>query len=220
MRKLVSLAAFFTFSSLLFGQLDSNSVTVTASRTTILQPDQVLFAVRVTSGLNTSLDDVLAAVKSAGITVANFSGVATASLPVPGQPPQPMLQWLFSVTAPFSQIKATVSTLAGLQQNIAQANNGLAISFEVQGSQASLALQQSQACNLTELIADAAGQAQKLAGAAGLVSGPILAMSSLAATPVQNNNVVPAGFAGLIVSPLVPQAQNCVLTVKFALTRF
>ena len=68
---------FVMSASLLFGQLDSNSVTVTASRSTNVQPDQVLFAVYVTSRLSTSLDDVLAALKTSGITIANFSGVST-----------------------------------------------------------------------------------------------------------------------------------------------
>ena len=37
--------------SFLFGQLDSNSITVTASQGVSLQPDQVLFAVYVTTPL-------------------------------------------------------------------------------------------------------------------------------------------------------------------------
>src|ERR1039457_2549508 len=61
--------------SLAFGQIDSNAVTVTASRNANLQPDQVLFGVGVTSGLNVSLDDVVAALAGSGITVANFSSV-------------------------------------------------------------------------------------------------------------------------------------------------
>ena len=60
-----------------FGQLDSNSVTVSATRSMTQQPDQVLFGVTVQSGLNTSLDDVVAALQGSGITAANFSAVGT-----------------------------------------------------------------------------------------------------------------------------------------------
>src|SRR5260370_31326366 len=62
--------------SLAFAQLDSNSITVSASRSGTLQPDQALFVVSVQSDLNTSLNDVLAALQGSGITSANFSGVS------------------------------------------------------------------------------------------------------------------------------------------------
>jgi hypothetical protein len=42
--------------SLAFGQLDSNSITVNVSRSSNVQPDQVVFGNNVPSGVNTSLD--------------------------------------------------------------------------------------------------------------------------------------------------------------------
>ena len=65
------------FSPLAFGQLDSNSITVTASRNASLQPDQAVFAVSVQSGISASLDDVLAALQGSGITAANLSSVSS-----------------------------------------------------------------------------------------------------------------------------------------------
>src|SRR5437879_1708715 len=65
----------FVMCTLAFAQLDSNSVTVTASRNVNLQPDQTVFSVRVDSGLNTSLDDILIALQGSGIGIGNFSGV-------------------------------------------------------------------------------------------------------------------------------------------------
>src|SRR5258707_15830084 len=50
MLKITLILCFVTPASLLFGQLDSNSVTVTASRSANVQLDQVLLAVYVTSG--------------------------------------------------------------------------------------------------------------------------------------------------------------------------
>jgi hypothetical protein len=228
MIKRICFAALFTFSSLLFGQLDSNSVTVTANRSTNLQPDTVVFGVQVTSGLNATLDNVLAAVKGAGITSANFAGVGsqptgvaiTGALP---QPSSPALSWAFALSVPFSQMTATVATLTALEQSIAQNNSGLGLSFVVEGAQVSPGLRQAQACNIPDLIADATAQAQNLATAGGLKLGQILAMSSVTSVPAA---AIPA-LAGLgiasfgIVAPLGSSpAQVCTLTVKFGLTRF
>src|SRR3984893_13924497 len=129
--------------SLLFGQLDSNSVTVTASRSASVQPDQVLLAVYVNSGINASLDDVLAVLKTSGITITNFSGVSTNStfglIPVGGvplpQPTPPTLQWAFGLPVPFSKMKDTLTALTSLQQSIIHANSGFTLSFTVQGAQ-------------------------------------------------------------------------------------
>ena len=188
-----------------------------------MQPDQVLFGVYVGSSLTTSLDDVLAALKGSGITIANFSGVNTNGVlnvvPVPPQT-QPTLQWAFGLPVPFSQMKATVTSLTLLQQSIAQANSGLTLSFQVQGTQVSAALQRSQSCNILELIAEATAQAQKLASAAGFVAGPILAMSSATSNPTENNSVPAFAGVGSFGTPLLTSPQNCVLMVKFSLLRF
>ena len=61
-----------------FAQILPNSITVTASNNVNLQPDQAIFSVTVQSDLSVGLDDVVAAVQSAGITAANLAGVSTA----------------------------------------------------------------------------------------------------------------------------------------------
>lgn len=209
--------------SLLFGQLDSNSVTVTASQSMNLQPDQVLFAVYVTTGLTASLDDVLAAVKGVGITSANFSGVnSSAAAQVclgTGSQPTPSEQWAFGFPVPFAQMKATVTSLSSLQQSIAQANSGFTLSFSVQNAQVSTSLLESLSCNIPGLIANATAQAQKLAAAAGLTLGSILAMSSSTSSPVASNSV-PVAVVGSFSSSNLTTPQSCALTVKFTLTRF
>lgn len=72
MKRLFSLV--FIPASLAFAQLDSNSVTVTASANFTVQPDQVLFDVILTAPITSSLDNVLAALAGSGITQANLSG--------------------------------------------------------------------------------------------------------------------------------------------------
>jgi hypothetical protein len=210
MLKRTLILSFLMSASLAFGQVEANTVTVTASQSVNLQPDQVAFGVSVTTPINASLDDVLAALKGSGITIANFSGVnstftiPTGILPVnPLNPqPTPTIQWSFSLSVPFAQMKATVTELTGLQKSIMQANSGLTLSFSVQGTQVSASLLQSQTCSIPGLISDATAQAQKLASAAGLNLGSIVAMSSAASSPVYSFT------------------SSCALTVKFAVARF
>src|SRR5438874_1912535 len=210
MLKRILIIALVACTSVAFAQLDSNSVTVTASRNPNLQPDQAVFAVRVISGLTTSLDEIIAALQGSGLGLANFLGMSTTQpFTVVGAGPQiqPMLEWDFALPAALSKTKETVTTLTNLQQTIAQKNSGLTLSFYLQGSQVSQQLQQSQNCAFTELVADARAQAQKLATAAGLNVGTILAMSSFTSTTVANG--IP--ITGNLYSSCPPL---CSMTVK------
>ena len=211
-----------------FAQLDSNSVTVSAARSITQQPDQVLFGVTVQSGFNSSLDEVVAALQGSGITAANFSGVSMAPLvfagnPIPTQPPvtiTQMLQWTFGLPAPLAKIKDTIATLTALQKSVAQLNSGLTLSFNVQGTQASAQSQQMHVCPTSDLLADARAQAQKLADAAGLSLGTVLAMSSGSSTP---NSIVPVpviSVASFVSSTFSTFPSVCSMTVKFALLRY
>jgi hypothetical protein len=224
MRKSFLILACLACPFLISAQTDSNSITVTASRNPNLQADQIVFGVSVISGLNATFDDVLGALQGSGIALANFTGVTTgpyygigvpqpASDPNPVTPaaPAPTLQWSFILPVPLSKIKDTIGTLTTVQQNVAKKNNWLTVTFQVQGTQVSAQSQQSQACALSDLIADARAQAQKLADAAGMGVGVILAMSgaTYGVTPI---SVYSSWFS--------PSGPNCTLTVKFALQRF
>jgi hypothetical protein len=143
LKRLLTLC-FLLSASLLFGQLDSNSITVTASQSVSLQPDQVSFGVSVTTSINATLDDVLAALKGSGITVANFYSVGNGSgfpLNIINGNPQPatLIAWNFSLAAPIAQLKATVTTLRNLQESLVQAKTGFTLSFTLQGTQVSAA---------------------------------------------------------------------------------
>ena len=56
-------------------QVTPNSVTVTASRNPSLQPDQVVFGVSVSTPVDATREDVIAALQGSGITLANFGSV-------------------------------------------------------------------------------------------------------------------------------------------------
>jgi hypothetical protein len=108
-------------SSVVFGQPDLNSVTVTATRTIYAQPDQVVFAVNVMS--ETSLEAVVAALAGSGITASNLVSVGGFPVTVNGAVFLP-LQWTFTLPAPLSKLKDTIASLSALQQTIAQKNAG------------------------------------------------------------------------------------------------
>jgi len=185
--------------SVAFGQVDSNSITVTASRgPSSGQPDQAVFGVVVTSGVDTSLDDVIALLQGTGISAANLQSLN--EYPISngssGQATE-ALNWRFSLTAPLAKNKDTIAMLTNLQATIAKKNNGVTISFSIQGTQSSV---QPQTCSQSDLLTDARTQAQKLADGAGVSVGNILALSG-------------STTAGTLYS-------SCLLTVKFALLRY
>lgn len=217
MRRIAPVLLFLSCCSLAFAQLDSNSITVSASNNASLQTDQAVFSVSVTSPLTTGLDDVLTALAGSGITAANFSGVQTIYSSFGTQSSAPMLVWSFSETSPLTNTKTTVASLTTLQQNIAKTKNGLALSFTIVGTQVSQQLAQSQTCSLSSLITSATTQAQNLAAAAGLHLGAILALSSSTSSAIANSQVVGSGLGYVSLLNSVPQP--CGITVKFNVTR-
>jgi uncharacterized protein YggE len=196
------------FSSLAFAQLDSNSVTVTASRSATLQPDQAVFTVLVDTPLGVNLTDVVAALQGAGITMSNFTGVSSPYNYDPNQ--APMLEWSFALPVSLDKLKDTVNTLASVQQSIAKNNSGFTMHFSIGNMQVSQQLAQSQTCPIADLFSDARNQAQKLASGVGMTAGSVLAMQGSISTTL--------GSSGVYVSPYFTYSSpTCMVTVKFAL---
>lgn len=190
-------------------QTASNSVTVTASRNTTVQPDQAVLSISVDGPLNATLDDAVAALQGSGITVANFSGVGTTQV-FAGQQMQTFLEWRFSLAVDLANLKTTMATLSGIQQNVAKQKNGMSVGISVQGTQVSQKQAQSQSCSLSDLMADARAQAAKLASAASMTVGGVLAVSGGSTTTATS-----AGGSALSSVVSLPV---CALTVRFALS--
>jgi hypothetical protein len=156
--------------SLAFDQLDSNSITVSVSQSSNVQPDQVVFGVVVQSGLGSNLDDVVAALQGCAITQANFVSVHTNPAVYPYAPTNQLtLLWTFSLSVPFSKQKDSIASLTALEQSIAQGKSGPTLTFSVAGTKVSTPLLQSQTCSITDLFSSAKAQAQKIAAAPGLL---------------------------------------------------
>jgi hypothetical protein len=185
----LSLPILLLIAAPVFGQ---HTLTISATRTINLQPDQVLYSLSVSSSAATTLDQIVAALSGLGITSSNLTGVINNSTP-------PSLQWNFTLVAPLSNLTATIGSLTKLQQTITQNNSGLTLAFYVDGTQVSQQLQQSQSCSNSDLIADATAQAQKVSAAAGLTLGPIRSLSN---TPLQEPALLYATNA--IVGEIVP----------------
>jgi hypothetical protein len=202
--------------SLAFGQLDSDTLTVSVSQSFALQPDQVLLSVSLPTPASTGLDELVASLKGSGITAANLSNVSLLR--------EHTLIWLFTVAVPLSKIPSTAAQL-----------NAQKIPFYVQGSQVSAESQQAQQCPLPSLMADAKAQAKKLADSAELVVGDILALSGGSPSILNSGIIVPtallrgnidptsgAPFPAVIPAVSIPPAvrANCSLVVKFKLLRY
>ena len=202
-----------------FGQLPSHTLTVQATRSVNLQPDQVVFGVSVSSSAGTNLNQVVAALAGVGITAADLTGVENSD--------PSTLQWGFTLAVPIASLTATIGSLTTLEQTIGQNNSGLALTFSVNGTQVSQQLQASQTCSNADLIADATAQAQKLAAAAGITLGQILKLSNVPLAPSAVGATL--GFfptasivGGLLGSfpgfvQYVPSPVTCSLSVQFQL---
>jgi hypothetical protein len=161
--------------AVLFAQLP-NSVTVNASQSEG-QPDSAVFSVAVTSGYNQTLENIVDAISSLGITAANLTGIALpntvlnpfGTLPRSGPPQE---QWTFQLVVPFTQMKATSAALGALQQSFAQSTSGLTLSWSVSSIQTSAAT-----CNFGSLAVQASAQAQQIATAASVKLGAIGSLS-------------------------------------------
>jgi hypothetical protein len=161
--------------SVLFGQLGSGAVTVTATNSSNPQPDQAIFSLLVASGISQSLDSIVTALAGTGISAANLSGLSsnTFGLGIAGLTTQ--LGWTFQLVVPVTQIKNTTASLLTLQKNIGQNNSGLTLSFNLQGTQLSPQLMQT--CDFGSLMNNARTEAQSIAGASGFTPGTVVGIA-------------------------------------------
>ncbi|HLK51448.1 MAG TPA: SIMPL domain-containing protein [Bryobacteraceae bacterium] len=187
--------AFLLIPGVVLGQVSANSVTVTATESAALQPDEAYFDVSVASGSDKALNDIVTALQGSGITAANFVRL-TSLLPAArtATPPQPSFQWTFQTLVPLAKLKDTTAAFAALAQGLPQNNSGLSLTFAVQGT--AVSAQQTTNCKLSDLVSSARTQAQQLTNAAGLTPGMILSLTTAT-------------------SPSAPTA--CSLTVRFLL---
>jgi uncharacterized protein DUF541 len=202
--------------SLAFGQLETGMITIQASRSVNLAPDQVSFYLTLSAGPDVTLDQIVAALSGLGITASNLSGMYG------GNDNRGSLQWSFTLAAPLAKMNATIASLIALQQSMIKNNSGMSLTFQMQGAYVSQQAYQSQPCSTKDLVADAQAQAQNVAAAAGFAVGPMIKISdgSSATTPAYVQNAVfSVGLASVLLGYNTAPS-GCSLEVKFKLLRY
>jgi uncharacterized protein YggE len=203
-----------------FGQLEDDSLTVTATRTTSLQPDQATVSIYLSAPAGGSLDDAVVALQGSGVAASDLASVNSYT-------GDNSLEWVFNRTVSFFQLKTTLAALDSIQSALAQK-----VSYFVQGSVSPEAQQAPALCPLPAMVADARAQAQRVADAAGVRVGPVVSLSQaqptgLVAAPVfrSGNFVSAAGVSpvsflvGVISQSPPPTGSSCGITVQFKLLR-
>ncbi len=210
--------------SLAFAQFD-DTITVTASRSVNLQPDQVVLTLSLDTPQTAPLDNVLALLAGTGLTAAEVISVSSVSV-APSLAMQ-ITRWTVTFSLPFSQLTGTLSALTQAQQALS-GNPAMNLTYAVLATQVSQELQAAQACPFPALVSAARRQAQAMAAAAGVSVGPIMALSqgSAGAAPVSIVPVIRSGdfsvanINGTLSSFLIANpapVPACVLTVQFKL---
>jgi len=203
-------------------QLDSNVLTVTATRNLNLQPDQAALMVNVTTSVNTSLDDVLSALQPTKITVASFAGVGTTFSGGAGSPNE-VWMWTFTPTVPLAGLPAALASLATAQPVLSQSSNPMDLEYYVQGASLSSQLRASNPCPYTAVFSDAQTQAQKVAAAAGITLGPVVALTDGSGAAIQGAFVASYSISVIPLSGLLAQlvepasTPSCTLVVQYSL---
>jgi hypothetical protein len=164
------LLGFIASPALLLAQLNNNTVTATASQSIASAPDQATLSITVSSGATASLEQIVNALSGVGVTAANLNYVLSLG------DFQLNFEWNFQLPAPIAQLETTTAKLTVLETSISQNNSGLSLSFYVSGT--STSAQASTNCNFSTLLSQARTQAQQIAGAAGLQTGAVTALSA------------------------------------------
>ncbi|SPE40712.1 exported hypothetical protein [Candidatus Sulfopaludibacter sp. SbA3] len=200
---------FLLLASAAFGQINSNStsVTVTATLGQNVSPDQIGISVTVESAVTATLADVLAALQGTVLTPVTFSSVySTQQYTTNGKLANPLLEWTFQLAVPLANMKSQVAALQALKMSLSQGQTPLTLSYSVQGPQTSTQVQV-QSCALSDLVAAARTKAQQIAGAANLKAGNVVALSSSVTTMIGPSAPTPY---------VIP---TCSLTATFALSQ-
>jgi hypothetical protein len=226
MRNFWLTALLLTSASLAFGQLETDTITIQASRFVSPTPDQVSFYISVVADPASSLDQIVAALSGLGITASNLSNMYGANN-------RGSLQWSFTFATPLTNINTTIASLIALQQSMVKYSSGMSLTFQFHGVYVSPHAFQSQPCSTKDLVADAQAQAQAVvsATAGGLEIGPIVALSDLSSgavgqvalsgtfASVTGGTGVPGLVDALLTTPRFSPF-NCSLEAKFKLLRY
>ena len=96
--------------------IESKSITLTVTKAVAIQTADLQVSVNILGDLDTTMDQVLAAVKDVGLTAQDLAGLSTA--PLGPRPDQFRLNYSFRLVVPFSRMKQTLDALDRLRRTI------------------------------------------------------------------------------------------------------
>jgi uncharacterized protein YggE len=197
------------------GQASQRTLTVSASRSVSVTPDQVVLGAYVDTAADGTVDDAIAALAGTGLTAANLINVN----PLYSQSGN---EWVFSVTVPLAKLTDSLAAFRKAQNGVSgSAGIVTAVSFAVLGTQVSSDLAAAQDCTKAALVSDAQAYARRVAAAAGVALNGILAINdggaqtSGAFFALASLNTVRSGDFSLVSSVLTSPQPNCSVTVQF-----
>jgi hypothetical protein len=160
---------------LMFAQLDSDTITITATgQTPVLQPAELNVSLGVYAVRELGLEDVLKALAGVAVSERNLIGVSESrfiGVCIPsGNNCSPTKSWNFAFTTPLTKLNETMRALASID---AARQPGISIYYSFSSDAAAAATD----CAYPTLISQAQRQAQNIAAAAGVRVGGIVAMS-------------------------------------------
>jgi hypothetical protein len=202
-----------------FAQLEPNTITITASRSLYVPPDQVLFSLSVTTPITMGLDQVVAALASLGVTAVDLQSASTPfggeGVVLPGGSlPGPTVTWTFTLAVPFAGLTSTLNSLTTFQS----ANSALQLSFSIAGAQVSPQTLAAQPCPLDTEFSDALAQARKVAATAGLTVGAVLALSNNQSVSQAAGLALIPTYNFLVAGSIQELPLACSMVVKFGLS--
>lgn len=166
------------FTGLLYAQTDA--ITVTATKTVDLPPEEVTFNLALLTDQDASLEQVLQAVKDSGIATKDLTGIGTQQFGPNAN--QIRLVYQFALTVPFSKLKDTLDKFAAVRRSLVASGSSMELqNYFMTIAATGASREQARQKSIPDLIEDARKNGEFLANAAGVSLGPILGITDSSA---------------------------------------
>jgi len=193
-----------------FGQLDTNTITITASSTPSAQTSNATVQVNVSLPEVSTLQDAVNVVQGAGFTADNFTNVSSSYylyldlLPAPATA-APTVDWTLSRTVSATEVPSVVAALEAATKKQPSGT----VSYSVSNAAAP-----PPDCAYTGLVGAAQSQARKVADAAGVKLGGIVSIEQGTQTQLAAGFAVFDPFTGVLGSTFLLQARVAVIQTQ------
>jgi Protein of unknown function (DUF541) len=177
-----------------FAQTDA--ITVTASRTIDLSPDQIVFTLAVITEPTVTLNQVLEATQSIGLDASKLSTINVQQSYGPGSP-RPTLSYVFFLSTTLAKFSETNDKVTSLRRALAdQAPPMDAQMYGITVAPSDGSLDQARQALMPQLVSDARRRGDLLARAAGVTLGAITGVTELVGPELSSAYYGPYGPAG------------------------